>query len=117
MANLPTINRGTTYTITYNHLIDGTATTLVGATVLFTMKSAEYDTDADDSDALITKDVTNGSSGGVATITLTPTDTYQTPGKYFYDIKVDVNSDGNTIYKMAEGTVKIDGSPTNRTGA
>lgn len=114
MAKLQ-INRGTTYAITYNHMVDGVATTLVGATVRFTMKSAEYDTDADDSDALVRKNITNGSSAGVATITLTPTDTYQTPGKYFYDIKVDVASDGVTIYKMDEGTITIDGSPTNRT--
>lgn len=114
MANLR-INRGTTYTMTYNHQVNGAAATLVGATVRFTMKSSEFDTDTDDSDALITKNVTNGTSGGVATITLTPTDTYQTPGKYYYDIKVDVNSDGTTIYKMVEGTIKIDGSPTNRT--
>jgi hypothetical protein len=78
------------------------------------MKSTEYDTDTTDATALITKNITNGTSGGVATITLTPTNTYQTPGKYFYDIKVDVNSDGLTIYKMDEGTIKIDGSPTNR---
>lgn len=114
MATLK-VNRGTTYTITYNHKIDGVATTLVGATVRFTMKSSEWDTDATDIAALITKNITTGSSSGVATITLTPTDTYQTPGKYYYDIKVDVNSDGVTIYKMDEGTVQIDGSPTNRT--
>lgn len=109
------VNRGTTYAIIYNHKVDGVATTLVGATVRFTMKSTEYDTDADDSDALVVKNVTSGTSGGVATITLTPTDTYQTPGKYFYDIKVDVASDGVTIYKMDEGIVKLGGSPTNRT--
>lgn len=113
MAQLK-VNRGTTYTMTYNHQVNGVATSLVGSTVRFTMKSTEYDTDADDSDALIVKNITDGTSGGVATITLTPTNTYQTPGKYFYDIKVDVASDGVTIYKMDEGTVKIDGSPTNR---
>lgn len=42
------INRGTTYTITYNHKVDGVATTLVGATVRFTLKSVEWDTDAND---------------------------------------------------------------------
>jgi hypothetical protein len=113
MANLK-VNRGTTYTITYNHKVDGVATTLIGATVRFTMKSTEFDTDADDSDALIVKNITSGDANGVATITLTPTDTYQTPGKYFYDIKVDVNSNGVTIYKMDEGKIILDGSPTNR---
>lgn len=113
MANLK-INRGTTYTITYNHTVDGVATTLVGATVRFTMKSTEFDTDATDAAALVTKNITTGTAGGVATITLTPTNTYQTPGKYFYDIKVDVNSNGVTIYKMDEGRITVDGSPTNR---
>lgn len=113
MAHLK-INRGTTYSITYNHIFNDVATSLVGSTVRFTIKSTEYDTDADDSDALVAKNVTNGTSGGVATITLSPTETYITPGKYFYDIKVDVASDGATIYKMDEGTVTVDGSPTNR---
>ncbi len=113
MAKLK-INRGTTYSITYNHLVNGVATTLVGATVRFTMKSVEFDTNATDTTALVTKNVTTGTAGGVATITLTPTDTYQTPGTYFYDIKVDVNSDGVTIYKMDEGKIVLDGSPTNR---
>lgn len=108
------INRGTTYTLTYNHKVDGVATTLVGATVRFTMKPVEWDEEANDSTALITKDITNGNAQGKATISLTPTDTYKTPGKYYYDIKVDVNSDGVTIYKMDEGTVALDGSPTNR---
>lgn len=108
------INRGTTYTLTYKHKVDGVATTLVGATVRFTLKSVEWDTDANDNTASVTKDITNGNSSGEATITLTPTDTYKTPGKYYYDIKVDVNSDGVTIYKMDEGTVVLDGSPTNR---
>lgn len=115
MANLPDIDRGTTYTITYNHEIDGTPTTLVGATVRFTVKSTEFDDDSTDSDALILENVTNGSSGGVATISLSPTQTYVEPGNYFYDIKVDVNSNAITIYKMAEGKVKVSGSPTNRT--
>lgn len=113
MAKLK-VNRGTTYVITYNHLIDGVATSLVGSTVRFTMKSTEFDTDATDATALIVKDVTSGTAGGEAIITLTPTNTYQTPGKYYYDIKVDVASDGATIYKMDEGTIIIDGSPTNR---
>jgi O-antigen ligase len=34
--------------ITYNHKVDGVATTLVGATVRFTLKSVEWDTDAND---------------------------------------------------------------------
>lgn len=112
MAQLK-VNRGTTYAITFNYLKDGVATTLVGATVRFTMKTAEYSTDATDADASVVKNVTNGTSGGVATITLDPADTATlTPGKYYYDIKVE--EAGGDIYKCDEGTIKLDASPTNR---
>ena len=114
MANLK-INRGTTYSRTVNYSVNGVPTSLVGATVRFTMKSTEYDTDATDSTAVVTKNVTNGTADGVAVIALNPSDTATiTPGKYFYDIKVDVNSDGITVYKVDEGTIKLDGSATNR---
>lgn len=114
MATL-NIDRGTTYSRTLNFEIDGVATTLVGATVRFTMKDTEYDTDTDDSDAQVSKDITTGDSSGVATITLDPSDTATlTPGTYYYDIKVDRYSDGATVYKVDEGKVKLDGSPTNR---
>lgn len=114
MAKLK-INRGTTYTITFTYKVDGVATTLVGSTVRFTVKSAEYDTDTDDSTAIVTKNITSGNSSGVATITLDPSDTATvTPGTYYYDIKVDVGSLGTTVYKVDEGTIVLDGSPTNR---
>lgn len=107
------IDRGTTYTRTLTYKENGVATTLVGATVRFTVKSAEYDTDADDSDASIIKNVTDGTSGGVAVITIDPADTAElTPGKYFYDIKVEKAT--GEIYKVDEGSIKLDGSPTNR---
>lgn len=114
MAKLA-INRGTTYSRTVNYKVNGVATTLVGATVRFTIKTAEYDSDAADSSALVVKNITTGTSGGVATITLNPTDTATlTPNTYFYDIKVDVHSDATVIYKIDEGTIDLDGSPTNR---
>lgn len=112
MAKL-SINRGTTYSINVAYLRDGVPTTLVGATVRFTMKTSEFDTDTIDSTAVVLKNITNGTSGGLATITLVPVDTaVLTPQKYFYDVKVE-NADG-TIYKLDEGTVQLDGSPTNR---
>lgn len=112
MAQLK-INRGTTYTIAFSYQRNGAAETLVGATVRFTVKAAEYDTDTDDSDATLSKDITSGDSAGAATITINPADTAQlTPGKYYYDIKVK-QADG-AIYKVDEGTIKLDGSPTNR---
>ena len=112
MATLK-INRGTTFTIGVNYQRNGEAETLVGATVRFTMKSSEYDTDSADSSALVSKDVTDGNSSGEATITIDPSDTATiTPGKYFYDVKVE--EAGGSIYKIDEGIVKLDGSPTNR---
>lgn len=114
MAKLK-INRGTTYSRTVNYSVNGVPTTLVGATVRFTIKTTEYDTSTTDSTAVVTKNVTSGTSDGVATITLTPSDTATLdPGKYYYDIKVDVASNGTTIYKLDEGTITLDGSPTNR---
>jgi hypothetical protein len=107
------INRGTTYTITVNYQKDGVAATLVGATVRFTVKTAEFSAVTDDADAVIKKDITSGSSGGVATITLNPADTATlAPGSYFYDIKV--KEAGGTVYKIVEGRINLDGSPTNR---
>lgn len=114
MAKLK-INRGTTYTRSLDFKVNGVATTLVGATVRFTMKPTEFDADADDSAASVLKNVTNGDASGHAEITIAPADTATlTPGKYFYDIKVDINSDGATVYKVDEGTIDLDGSPTNR---
>lgn len=112
MAQLK-INRGTTYTIGIVYKRNGVATSLVGATVRFTVKTAEYDSDWTDSDAVILKNVTDGDVNGNATITIDPADTAElTPDKYYYDIKVE-QADG-AIYKIDEGTIKLDGSPTNR---
>lgn len=109
------INRGTTYTINFEYRKNDAAESLVGSTVRFTMKNSEYTSDFNDTDAIIMKDVTDGNERGEAAIIISPTDTNElTPGKYFYDIKVDVLSDGTQVYKMSEGTVKLDGSPTNR---
>lgn len=112
MATLK-INRGTTYTIGITYKKNGETTSLVGATVRFTVKTAEYDSDWTDSGAIVSKNVTDGNSSGEATITIDPTDTAElTPDKYYYDIKVEES--GGDIYKIDEGTIKLDGSPTNR---
>lgn len=112
MANLK-INRGTTYQRTINYAVDGVATTLVGATVRFTVKTAEYSADATDNDANIVKNIMSGTAGGVAVIELLPADTaLLPPGKYFYDTKVQ-NAAGK-VYKIDEGVITLDGSPTNR---
>lgn len=113
MATTLKINRGTTFTIGVLYKKDGEASTLVGGTVRFTMKEAEYDTDATDTTALISKDITSGNSSGEATITINPSDTATLePGTYYYDIKVEES--GGNIYKVDEGRIKLDGSPTNR---
>lgn len=112
MATLK-INRGTTYRRTGTVSIDGEATSLVGATIRFTAKDEEYDTDTDDTNAEIKKNVEDGDADGNYEIVLEPADTHNlTPGTYFYDIKVEF-PDGS-IYKIDEGKIKLDGSPTNR---
>lgn len=113
MATLK-INRGTTYTIGVNYKKNGVPATLVGATVRFTVKTAEYDSNWTDSDAIILKNITDGTADGEATIVIDPVDTAQVDpdAEYFYDIKVE-EADGS-IYKIDEGKIKLDGSPTNR---
>lgn len=114
MASL-TINRGTKYTRSGTVRLDGALQDLTPATVRFTIKTTEYDADTDDSTALVVKNVTDGAADGTYNIILLPADTATlTPGKLFYDIKVDLNSDGIDVYKLDEGTIKLDGSPTNR---
>ena len=107
------INRGTTYTINFAYLRNGVPATLVGATVRFTIKPTEYDDVTTDVGASVIKNITSGTSLGLATIALLPADTATLePGKYFYDIKVE--DAANNVYKCDEGTVKLDASPTNR---
>lgn len=113
MASTLKINRGTTYTIAFNYQRNGSPASLVGATVRFTVKSSEYDSNTTDATAVITKNVTTGTAEGSATITINPSDTASLePNKYFYDIKV--QEAGGAIYKCDEGVIKLDGSPTNR---
>lgn len=113
MASKITMNRGTTFAIDVDYQVDGEPATLVGGVVRFTVKSTEYDSDADDSDAILVKNVSDGDAQGHATISIDPVDTATiTPGNYYYDIKVE-NAD-HDIYKIAEGRFKLDGSPTNR---
>jgi len=115
MATKLKINRGTTYTIDVVYTKSGVATSLVGSTVRFTMKTDEYDEDADDSTAVLVKNITDGNADGEATIVITPANTAtMAVQKYYYDIKVDEDSDGVNVYKIDEGTIDLDGSPTNR---
>lgn len=115
MASLK-ITRGTRYDRTLSaYQKNGVVTSLVGATVRFTMKKTEFDTDDTDTTAVVKKNITNGTALGVAIITLLPADTQDlAPGKYYYDIKVDEQTNGLFVYKVDEGTITLDGSPTNR---
>lgn len=114
MARLK-VNRGTTYTLNFQYQRNGVAASLVGATVRFTVKTAEYDTDTTDASATIVKNVTDGNASGEATITIDPADTASlAKGKYYYDIKVEEAS--GDVYKCDEGTIDLDASPTNRLG-
>lgn len=115
MAKL-TIFRGRSYDMTYNHTDStGAAVSLVGCTVYFTVKAAEYDDDASDTDALIQKTVVShtDAAGGVTGWTLDDSDTYVEPGKYFFDIIVE-DADGLSEPPSLYGDFVIKGTPTNR---
>jgi hypothetical protein len=110
-----TVDRGTTFTIDVAYRDNGSPASLVGATVRFTVKSTEYDSSVDDSTAVITKDITSHTNApeGLSAVIIDPADTATLePGKYHYDIKV--AESGGAVYKIDEGTLKLDGSPTNR---
>lgn len=112
-----TMNRGTTEVLTVNYQEDGAAASIAGATILFTVKEDEYDSNTTDTSALIKKDVTahTDAANGVSSITILPTDTRSlTPGTYFYSIKIDKNSNDTNVIELAEGKFVLDGDPTNR---
>ena len=110
-----TINRGTTFTIDIEYIKDSVPATLVDATVRFTMKTSEYDASVTDTGAAVIKNVIShvDAPNGISMITIDPADTATLmPGKFFYDIKV--AEDGGAVYKIDEGKITLDGSPTNR---
>lgn len=112
MATLK-IDRGTSYARTGTVRVDGELVTLVGATIRFTVKPEEFDNNTSDLTAIVTKNVTNGTAEGAYTIALDPADTATVePGDYFYDVKVKFPT--GAVYKIDEGKIKLDGSPTNR---
>jgi len=109
-------NRGTSFSMDYQHFRNGEAATLTGATIFFTVKETEYDDSADDSTAIVQKTITShdDAAAGLSSIELEPADigVDVEPGKYYYDVKVK-EADGK-IYKMLEGRFVLDGSPTNK---
>lgn len=114
MAKLK-VDRGTTFRISGTVRKDGVIVSLIGATIRFTMKAVEFDEIMDDSTADVIKNITDGTIDGAYTIVVLPIDTKDNiPGTYYYSTKVDVFSDGLEIYEIDEGTIKLDGDPTNR---
>jgi hypothetical protein len=115
MANI-NYNRGTSFSMSYQHKRNGEVEPLTGATIFFTVKEDEFDASADDATAIVQKVITShdDAAAGQSSIELEPTDigVAVEPAKYYYDVKVKEN-DGK-IYKMLEGRFILDGSPTNR---
>lgn len=110
-----TYTRGTTYRITHSY----TAPTYLGATLYFTVKTSEFNTDATDVSEAVMTPKTIVMSGSVfpqtTTITIAPTDvaTSVEPGDYFYSIKV-VDSNGDE-YVVDSGQFILQAVTTNRT--
>ena len=66
---------------------DGSVVDITGQTVYFTVKKKKGGSTSD-SDALIAKTATlTDASNGVATVTITNSDTNIQPGEYYYDIR------------------------------
>jgi hypothetical protein len=85
-----TIKKGNPYnaTLTFTDA-DGNAYPLTGKTVFFTVKYKD-DTGDDDTNAVITADITDhtNASGGITALALDADDTDIAPGDYKYDIRV-----------------------------
>lgn len=82
------VNRKNTQTYNLTITEDSVAKNINGYTVKFTVKKNTNDLDNDDIGAIISKTVEATSEVGIATVTLTSTDTDINPGTYFYDIKL-----------------------------
>lgn len=118
------VYRATSVPFIYNHTdSNGDAVSLEGCTLYFTVKTEKYDTDANDSSAIISKTVSShtgtisgtelNAAGGVSGFILSDTDTYVEPGKYFYTFLVE-NSDGQAEPPSVMGTFRVLPQQTNR---
>lgn len=109
MAKISII-RGDSRTITVNVTnSSGSAFDLTGCTVYFTVNATTSPTD--DTSASIQKSTSSFSSptSGVATITLTHTDTDSlTPGTYFYDVQLKDSSSNITSLKQDKFVITAD---------
>ena len=120
-TTLPTLKdfvRGGTYTLNIPVTnSDGTAFNLTGSEVFFTVNSnSEPTVDGTDSTAQIATSTNSFSvpSSGIATITLSPTQTNTlSEGKYFYDVKLKDSSGNMSVVKR--GTLFAIDNLTTRT--
>lgn len=102
-----TRNTTLTFGVVYNNAND-----VPGETVMFTVKSVQFDDSATDATAILQKDASI--TDGAANFTINPTDIADTiaPGKFFYDVKV-LDTSG-AIYMIDSGQFTLTAWPTNR---
>jgi len=97
---------------------DGTPIDITTATIFFTVKDVEWDSDSGDTTAKIKKElsITDGVNGK-ASLFLTQQDTFIPVGSYYYDIKIiQTYDDLDTRVDVALiGTFTITSDSTNRT--
>lgn len=116
MANKINVYRGTTYEFSYAHTDSaGAAVSLVGCTIYFTVKSAEFDSDATDAAAAIKKTISShdNAAAGLSSWRINDADTYIEPGKYHFDVVVE-DSNGRSLPPSLIGDFIVKGKPTNR---
>lgn len=115
MANNIKLYRGVTYPTSYQHTDgNGAKLSLVGCTVIMTIKKAKYDDKADDSTAPFKVAVTSHTdapNGLTNWETLFPAIGFP-PGKYFYDIVVK-NAAGKEAPPVLIGECQVLGKRTN----
>lgn len=95
-----------TWTLTFKDG-DGTPISLVGATLLFTVKRLPNDADTS---ALISKRVTThtNATSGITAVTITNSDSNLAIGNYFYDFKLIDSGGNNTTVTCGSFTIKRD---------
>lgn len=106
-----TYPRGTTFNITHIYQKNGVNSS-DGATLLFTVKVPEFDSDSTDAASIIKKNI--AMSGATNVIPILPGDVADSvaPGDYNYDIKV--IETGGAQYQVDSGTFTLTAGPTNR---
>jgi hypothetical protein len=95
-----------TYTLNFKDG-DETPISIVGSTILFTVKKLPNDID---SSALISKRVTThvNATSGITQVTITKTDSTIDVGNYVYDMKLIDSSGNNTTIPGGSFTIKRD---------